>query len=209
LVFEICGGLGARATVALPQLEVLVASPEVSFEAVEALWKITGDTAKCIPALERLLQRSWFTASRSFELLSKITDGRRYVVPMLRHAIPNSPDEAAGMICDLGPAAAPLLPDLARAIEENWDEPDWDLLWALSGALCALESSEPLAVSTLAKLLTHESPRVRYNAVEALRKSGPAARSAHGALRLAEGDEDREIAKAARAAIREIGKPAN
>ncbi|HEY6124024.1 MAG TPA: HEAT repeat domain-containing protein [Steroidobacteraceae bacterium] len=209
LVFEICGDLGVRATAALPQLETVAASPGTSYEAVEALWKITGSSAKCVPALERLLERDWLDASRALELLSKMTDSRRYVIPMLRHALPDSPDEAAGMICDLGTAAAPLLPELARVIEEHWEEPDWDLMWALVDALYAIESSETLAVSTLGKLLTHPSPRVRVIAVKGLGRAGPAARAALGTLEKAVQDEDREVAKAARAAIREVGRPAN
>ena len=208
-IFEICGNLGARAATALPQLDAAVARADVSYEAVQALWKITGSAEKCIPALERLLERPWFDALRAFELLSKLTDGNRYVIPMLRHAIPNSPDEAAGMICDLGPRAAPLLPELVCAIEKHWEESDWDLMWALVDALYAIESSEPLAMSTLAKLLTHPSPRVRFTAVQGLGRAGPAARAALGALGKTGEDEDREVAKAARAAIREIGRPTN
>jgi HEAT repeat protein len=210
LVFEICAGLGTRAMAALPQIEAAVTSTDrSSYQAVYALWEITGRAEKCIPALERLLERRWFDASRAFELLSKMTDGDRYVVPMLRHALPNSPDEAAGMICELGLKAAPLLPDLARAIEDNWDEPDWDLMWALVDALAALESSEPLAVATFAKLLTHGSPRVRCIAVQGLGEAGPAARPALEALGKLLEDDDKVVAKAARQAIREIARPAN
>lgn len=209
IIFVLCGALGPRASASVPALESSVERSNAPYEAIAALWTLTGNAGKCITALEKLLERSWYDASRALELLSKITDGSRYVIPMLRHAIPDSPDEAAAKICELGPAAAALLPDLARAIESNWDEPDWDLMWALADALCAIESSEPLAVATLSRLLTHPSSRVRYIAVTSLGRAGPAARAALGVLGHTCEDEDAQVAKAARAAIREIGLQTN
>ena len=58
LIFEIFGTLGACASAALPPLEAAVASTEASFEAVHALWTLTGSTEKCIPALVRMLERT-------------------------------------------------------------------------------------------------------------------------------------------------------
>ena len=138
-----------------------------------------------------------------------MTNDDGYTLRMLSHALPNSPDEAAGAICALGPAAAPLLPELARVIDQHWSEPDWDLMWALADALYALDSREPLAVSTLVRLLTHSSWRVRYLASTGLERAAPAARAAAGALWKAVEDEDREVARAARAALRNIERPAN
>jgi HEAT repeat protein len=209
LVFEICGDLGERARAALPQLKAAVAAADASFEAVRALWTITRDPEACVPALERLLDRDWFEASQSLELLTQIVGDDRYVVPMLERALEKSPDEPGMYIQEHGNKVAAVAPALARAMERNFDEGDWDVMWNLTCAMAGLESVEPVAIAALGRALEHESGRVAGAALNGLKRAGPAARSLLPKLRaLAErvkGQERGFVEKT----IRAIEKPTN
>jgi HEAT repeat protein len=209
LVFEICGDLGERARSALPRLQAAVASPDVSFEAVSVLWSMTHDSEACVPALERLLERDWFEASRALELLLQITGDDRYLVPMLERALEKSPDEPGMFIQEHGKRVAAIAPALARAMEENFDQPDWDVMWNLTCAMSELESAEPVAIVALCRSLTHESGRVSGAALKGLQKAGPAARSALPELRAMATHATEESRAYLLETIRAIEKPTN
>jgi HEAT repeat protein len=136
-------------------------------------------------------------------------DGRKDVLDVIARHLPEAPDEMAGVICEIGPAAAPLAGALARVIDARFDEPDWDLMWALSDALAAIESTEPVAIRALRKTLSHESGRIKGAALRGLRKAGPAARAALPDLRRLAGKMTGESRRMVRETIRAIERPTN
>lgn len=82
-------------------------------------------------------------------------------------------DEGEGvcdLVCEMGPAASPLLPRLIDALAED----DWDLQWAAADALKALASVSDAAVLPLLDALGHPSPIVRSASARALAATGAA-----------------------------------
>jgi HEAT repeat protein len=69
----------------------------------------------------------------------------------------------------LGPAAAPLLPKLIEAMQ---NEDSWDLQWAAADALGAIASADPAVMGALQTALGHQSPIVRSAAGRALARVG-------------------------------------
>lgn len=82
-------------------------------------------------------------------------------------------DEYGEAVCDviyeLGPAAAPLLPKLIVALQ---DQDSWDLQWAAADALGAIASADPPVMEALQTALGHQSPIVRSAAGRALARVG-------------------------------------
>jgi hypothetical protein len=166
------------------------------------------DAADIVPLLEPLAEEDSLDALRAGGALLRIA-GRREVLRKLAKQIGESPDEVAGILCDIGPAAAPVAGALARVIDRRFDEPDWDLLWALTDALSAIESAEPVAIKALRKSLSHESGRVQGSALRGLAKLGPAARAALPDLRRLAAKSRGESRRQVERVIRAIEKPAN
>jgi HEAT repeat protein len=207
-IFSLSSELGLRATALLPVIRESLAS-DAGLSAIAALRAITGSNAEVIPALEKVLEEGDFQQRfrAAGELLS-ITGRVDKVVPMLERALEQSPDEPGMFIQKIGVPLAAIAPALARAIERNFGERDWDVMWNLTCAMAALESSEPVAVAALTKALSHASDRVQYAAITGLGHAGSAAAAALPALkRIAAGDG--ALAEAALEAIRAIGRRPN
>jgi hypothetical protein len=167
----------------LPKLRNIVrAQPQLVNWFLGPLSQAGPEAADLVPLLEPYAKGDSLEALRAGGALLRIA-GRREVLGKLARQLPRAPDEVAGILCDIGPAAAPVAATLARVINENFDEPDWDLMWALTDALAAIESPTPVAVRALRKSLSHESGRVKGSALQGLRKLGPAARAALPDLR--------------------------
>ncbi len=212
--FELVGALVERfedldARPYLPTLlRILRANPQLAASFLGPLAQAGREALEMVPVLEKLASGDSFEALRAGGALLRI-DGRQEVLGKLAKRLPESPDEIAGIICEMGPAAAPLAGALAHVIDESFDEPDWDLMWALTDALAAIESPEPVAIEALRKALSHESGRVQGSALNGLRKLGPAARAALPDLRRLLGDMSGGSRQVVRESIRAIERPAN
>lgn len=212
-VYSICSSLGRKATSAVPLLnEALAREDSASVAAARALQAITGQGDQAMPVLRRMLDKPWIEAQAAAKLLLELGEPPVSLAPMLQRALFQSPDEPCGFIVEMGDAAASLgsalAPGLAHAIDENFDESDWDVMWALTDALSALRSSAPEAVTALCRSLEHESDRVQLAAIRGLEAAGPAARAALPALKDLTGSVN-QAGKAARAAIRAIEAKTN
>lgn len=204
-VFRICRKYGRRAAALAPMIEQELAQEDCDVIGLaEALWAITGRADSAVPRLRLLLDADMHEALRAGKLLVSITGDGSLVVPMLERALECSPDEPAGFITEVGPPVAAVAPALARAIDENYDEPDWDVMWALTDAMAALQSPEPVAVTALCRSLSHRSGIVKGSALNGLKGAGPAARAALPVLRSLLDRGDREWMQAVRETIRAI-----
>jgi HEAT repeat protein len=189
-------------------LGILRAKPDLTPRFLAVLTHAGPDAADLAPLLEPLAADDSLEGLRAGAALLRI-DGRADVLERLARRLPESPDEIAGILCDIGAAAAPLAPALARVIDDRFGDPDWDLTWALADALAAIESHADVAVRALCKLLGHERGHVRASALSGLERRGPAARSALLDLkRLQRGADPRERRRVGDA-IRAIEKPTN
>lgn len=208
VVIGICAGLGQRGAAIVPMLREKLARDDVPLHIVTAYRAITGRTDECIPVLLRMLNGELHQALAAGKLLLEITGDPAPLIPMLERALEKSPDEPGMFIQEIGRPLAAAAPVLARAMERNFAERDWDVMWNLTCAMAALESAAPEAVAALSKSLTHESDRVQYAAVGGLAHAGSAASDAMPVLkRFAAGDG--ALAEAARETIRAIGKRPN
>lgn len=191
----------------LPKIRSIVsAQPQLASWFLDSLSQAGAEAADMVPLLEPLAQGNSLGALRAGGALLRIA-GRREVLDKLAHQLPQSPDEVAGILCKIGPAAAPVANTLASVIDENFDEPDWDLMWALTDALAAIESPTAVAVRALRKSLSHESGRVKSAALRGLQQLGPAARAALPDLRLLANEGRGESRKYVRRAISAIEAP--
>jgi HEAT repeat protein len=96
-------------------------------------------------------------------------DGRvNEILPALERIFDAYDESVCDLICEIGPAAAPLLPKLIRALAEE----NWDLQWAAADALGAVASPEPSVMAALFDGLAHPSPIVRSAAARALARIG-------------------------------------
>lgn len=90
---------------------------------------------------------------------------------MLERIFDEDGESVCDLICEIGPAAAPLLPKLVQALAEE----NWDLQWAAADALGAVASADPHVVAALLDALAHPSPVVRPAAARALARTGASA----------------------------------
>ena len=189
-------------------LRVLKREPRLASWFVPVFAQMGPEAVDAIPILEPLAKGDSDEALRAGGALLRIA-GRKAVLKKLEKRLPTSPDEIAGILCDIGPPAAPVATALARVIDDSFDEPDWDLMWALTDALAAIESPEAVAVKALRKALRHESGRVKGSALRGLAKVGPAARAALPDLRRLLGKMTGSSRKLVRATIVSIEKRTN
>jgi len=103
--------------------------------------------------------------------LWKIEGSSEPLLPALERIFDDYGESVCDLVCELGPAAAPLLPRLIRALAEE----DWDLQWAAADALGAVASSQSEVMTVLLDALMHPSPIVRSAASKALARLGGAA----------------------------------
>jgi HEAT repeat protein len=135
--------------------EILSSVRPATPETTEALLRALAVDELVVPAARAL----WRLTGRVEPLL-----------PALERIFDDYDESVCDLICDLGPAAAPLLPKLIDALAEE----NWDLQWAAADALGAVASSEPHAVDLLIDALRHQSPIVRSASARALAKIGEA-----------------------------------
>jgi len=189
-------------------LRILRARPDCTSRFLTVLTHAGPDAADLVPLLEPLAADDSLEGWRAGAALLRI-DGRTDVLAPLARQLPASPDEIAGILCDIGAAAAPLAPVLARVIDESFDEPDWDLMWALTDALAAIESHADVGLRALRKALGHESGQVRASALRGLERLGPAARPALPDLKRLQRGVDAAARRRIDDAIRAIERPTN
>lgn len=90
------------------------------------------------------------------------------LLPVLERLFDRDGESVCDLICEIGPAAAPLLPKLVQALAEE----NWDLQWAAADALGAVASPDPHVMATLLDALAHPSFIVRPAAARALARTG-------------------------------------
>jgi HEAT repeat protein len=91
-------------------------------------------------------------------------------LPELARVFDDMGQSVCDAICEIGPAAAPLVDKVIGALETE----DWDLQWAAADALAAVASSRPDVVAALTTALGHPSPIVRSSAARAFAAIGSA-----------------------------------
>jgi len=90
------------------------------------------------------------------------------LLPALERIFDGDGESVCDLICEIGPAAAPLLPKLVQALAEE----NWDLQWAAADALGAVASPDPHVMAALLDALAHPSFIVRPAAARALARTG-------------------------------------
>jgi hypothetical protein len=102
--------------------------------------------------------------------LWKITSRTEESLPELARVFEGSEESVCDAICEIGPAAEPLLEKVIGALNSR----DWDTQWSAADALGAIGSSRPDVVAALATALGRPSVIVRSAAGRALARIGPA-----------------------------------
>jgi HEAT repeat protein len=100
--------------------------------------------------------------------LWKIDKSFEYSVVHLQRVFDGNGESICDLICEVGPAAAALLPEVVAALCAD----DWDLQWAAADALGAVASSDPIVVAALMHALSHPSPIVRPAAARSIARVG-------------------------------------
>ncbi len=130
-----------------------------------------------IPSLRAALDRDELVLPAAAALW-RIEGRPESILPALQRAFDDNGEGVCDLLCELGPAALPLVPDLLRALSED----NWDLQWAAADALCAIASSDPVVLAPLLDALAHPSPIVRSASARALAAAGAGAVDALRAL---------------------------
>lgn len=120
------------------------------------------------------------------------------ILPAMKRIFNDNGEGVCDLICKLGSAASPLIPDLIEALAGE----NWDLQWAAADALGAIASSDGVVLTPLIDALSHPSPIVRSASARALARTGVVAVSVLRAL-LADASDPR--AAWAAYALGEIG----
>jgi HEAT repeat protein len=143
------------------------AGPETS-DICEALGAMGGNARQAVPFLLDIL-RSEDHLIPAAEALWKIDQRVGEALPLLAKAFDEHGEAVCDAVCEIGPAAAPLIPRLIEALKSA---DYWDLAWAAADALGHIRSGDPAVVSALASALGHPSPVVRSSAARALARIG-------------------------------------
>lgn len=120
------------------------------------------------------------------------------IIPAMRRIFDEQGEGVCDLICELGPAASPLIPDVVNALAEE----DWDLQWAAADALGAIAASDQMAQQSLLDALAHPSAIVRSASARAL---AAAESGAAGPLRALLADASDPRASLAAYALGEMG----
>ena len=203
---------------ALPELESAVSDPDpqvrlAALEAIETYGpKAVGAKAGLVRALRDSNRYVRWAATR---ILGKVDPAEaKEAVPELARLL-NDPDlrrrcelepdqdvrmNAAMTLERFGPAAAAAAPALTRSISEGDAEEREKVIYARA----AVGQANQAVISALAGQLTHDDPRVRRAAADALGRFAPTAtigRDTKAALVKALDDEDAEVRRAAADAL--------
>lgn len=120
-----------------------------------------------VPFLQEVLTRDELVLSAA-SALWRIEGRADSIVPAMRRVFDDYGEGVCDLICELGPAASPLMPDVIKALAEE----NWDLQWAAADALRAIASSDQMALHPLLDALAHPSPIVRSASARALAGAG-------------------------------------
>lgn len=120
-----------------------------------------------VPFLRELLSRNEFVIPAA-SALWRIAGCADAIVPALRRVFEDNGEGVCDLICELGPAAQALVPDVIHALAEG----NWDLQWAAADALRAIASSDAAVLRALLEAFDHPSPIVRSASARALAAAG-------------------------------------
>jgi HEAT repeat protein len=163
---------------AIALLASRLAEPASEAAAVcEVLGSMRPAPTKAIPLLRTALERDDLVLPAAAALW-RIEGRPEAILPALKRAFDDNGEGVCDLLCELGSAALPLVPDLLRALSED----NWDLQWAAADALCAIASSDPVVLAPLLDALAHPSPIVRSASARALAAAGVGAVDALRAL---------------------------
>jgi len=123
-----------------------------------------------IPFLQRALTRDELVLPAA-SALWRIEGRAESIIPSMKRVFDDYGEGVCDLICELGPAASPLIPDVVNALTEE----NWDLQWAAADALRAIASSDQMVLRSLLDALDHPSPIVRSASARALAAVGMAA----------------------------------
>lgn len=90
-------------------------------------------------------------------------------VPALARVFDDNPEAVCDAVCEIGPAAAPLIPKLLQSLNS---QDNWDLEWAAADAIGHIASDDPAILAVLGSSLGHPSPIVRSASARALARIG-------------------------------------
>lgn len=160
-----------------PAIEPLVRAltsgeSRVVAKAAESLWKLDQRVTESLPRLKELLDSGEMHTETFCHVIYRI-----------------------------GPAAAPLTPEVIKLLEDR----SWDTQWAAADALGAIASSDPDCIRALIRALIHPSGIVRNAAIQALSHIGEEAVPL--LISTLRGDDD-EAKEMAADALGVIGAPA-
>lgn len=119
------------------------------------------------PFLQDALARNELVLSAA-SALWRIEGRADSIIPAMKRVFDDYGEGVCDLICELGPAARPLIADVIKALAEE----NWDLQWAAADALQAMASSDQMALRTLLDALSHPSPIVRSASARALAAAG-------------------------------------
>jgi HEAT repeat protein len=136
----------------------------------EVLGSMRPRPTSAVPFLRKALARDELVLPAALALwhIERRADS---VIPAMRRVFDDYGEGVCDVICELGPAASPLVPDVIKALAEE----NWDLQWAAADALRAIASSDERVLRTLLDALAHPSPIVRSASARALAVAGVAA----------------------------------
>lgn len=120
-----------------------------------------------VPILQEVLNRDELVLSAA-SALWRIEGRADSIIPAVRRVFDDYGEGVCDLICELGPAASPLIPDVINALAEE----NWDLQWAAADALQAISSSDEMVLQPLLAALAHPSPIVRSASARALAAAG-------------------------------------
>lgn len=158
-------------TSAVPALTARLAEPtrEASLT-FDVLGAMRPRPTQAIPFLHKALERDELVLPAG-SALWRIEGRAEPIVAALRRIFVDYAEEACDLVCQLGPEAAPLVPDILDALAEE----NWDLQWAAADALQAIASSDHVVLPPLLDALGHPSPIVRSASARALAAAGAVA----------------------------------
>ncbi|WP_431263263.1 HEAT repeat domain-containing protein [Roseateles chitinivorans] len=156
---------------AVPALIARLAEPgQEASRSCEVLGEMRPRPAAAVPALREALMNDDLVRPAG-QALWRIERQAEALIPAMRRVFDEDGESICDLICEIGPAASPLIPDVIKALGEE----NWDLQWAAADALRAMASSDPMVMPPLMQALSHPSPIVRSASARALAAIGAAA----------------------------------
>lgn len=157
---------------ALPDLIALLEQPgSASMGACKVIGSMVPAPREALGPLRALLGRGELDVAVA-KALWRIEGQIEPLLEPLKRGFEYNGEAICDLICEMGPVAAPLLPELIKALA---DEDYWDLQWAVADALAAVASPDVSVMDALRDALSHPSPLVRAASSRALAKTGTAA----------------------------------